>query len=60
MNTSLPLPHFEAKGLEDGNRQHHESATDNADADSFFMPIVHTASKGTYFKPVGGINLVRT
>lgn len=50
MNTSLPLPHFEAKGLEDGYRQHHESATDDADADSFFITIVHTASKGTYFK----------
>ena len=47
MNTSLPLPHFEAKGLEDGNRQHHESAADESDTDGFFVTFVHTAGKGT-------------
>jgi hypothetical protein len=46
MDISLPLPHFESEWLEDGDRQHHESATDDADTDSFFMTFVHTVGKG--------------
>lgn len=52
MNIGLPLPHFESEGFEDGERQHHESGADEADADSFSMTIVHTASKGTIFKQI--------
>ena len=47
MDISLPLPHFESEGLEDGDCQHDECATDDANADSFFMTFVHTAGKGT-------------
>ena len=47
MNIGLPLPHFESEGLEDGNRQHDEGATDDADIDGFFMTFVHTAGKST-------------
>ena len=45
MDISLPLPHFEAEGLEDGYRQHHEEGADEADADGFFVTFVHTADK---------------
>ena len=47
MNISLPLPYSESEGLEDGYRQHHEDAADEADADGFFVSFVHTADKGT-------------
>ena len=47
MNISLPLPHFQSEGLEDGYRQYHKGGTDEAYADSFFMTFVHTAGKGS-------------
>ena len=47
MDVCLSLPHFESEGLEDGYRQHHEGAADEADADGFFMTFVHTAGKIT-------------
>jgi len=40
------LPHSKSEGLEDGQRQHHKGATDNADSDGFFMTFVHTGGKG--------------
>ena len=46
MDVCLPLPHFETKGLEDGQRQHHEGAADNTDVDSLSMRFVHMADKG--------------
>ena len=45
MQVGLPLPYFESEGLEDGNRQYHESGTDKPDADGFFVIFVHTAAK---------------
>ena len=45
MQIGLPLPCFESEGLEDRNSQYHESATDDADADGFFVTFVHTAAK---------------
>ena len=45
MQIGLPLPYFESEGLEDGNRQYHESGTDESDADGFFVTFVHTAAK---------------
>ena len=45
MQIGLPLPCFESEGLEDGNRQYHESGTDESDADGFFVTFVHTAAK---------------
>ena len=47
MNISLPLPHFESEGLEDGDCQHHEDCADKADTDGFFVTFIHTAGKGT-------------
>ena len=47
MNIRLPLPHFESEGLENGNRQYHKGAADEANANSFFMTFVHTVGKGT-------------
>ena len=47
MNIGLPLPHFESEGFEDSNRQHHEGAADNTDADGFCSSLFHTADKGT-------------
>ena len=47
MNISLPLPHFESEGLENGNRQHHEDGADETRADGFFVAFVHTVGKGT-------------
>ena len=45
MQIGLPLPSFESEGFEDGNRQYHESGTDESDADGFFMIFIHTAAK---------------
>ena len=45
MQIGLPLPYFESEGLEDGNRQYHESGTAESDADGFFVTIVHTSTK---------------
>ena len=45
MKIGLPLPWFESEGLEDRNRQYHESGTDEAYADGFFVTFVHTAAK---------------
>ena len=45
MQIGLPLPCFESKGLEDGNRQYHKGGTDESDADGFLVTIVHTAAK---------------
>ena len=45
MKIGLPLPSFESEGLEDGNRQNHESCTDETNADGFFVTIVHTLAK---------------
>ena len=45
MQIGLPLSNFESEGLEDCNRQYHESATDDADADGFFVTFVHTSAK---------------
>ena len=45
MNICLPLPYFESEWLEDGYRQHHEGAADEADADGFFVTFVHTTGK---------------
>ena len=45
MQIGLPLPNFESEGLEDRNRQYHESGTDESDADGFFVTFVHTAAK---------------
>ena len=45
MKIGLPLPCFESEGLEDGNRQYHESSTDDTNAYSFFVTFVHTAGK---------------
>ena len=36
---------LESEGLEDRNRQYHESGTDESDADGFFVTFVHTAAK---------------
>ena len=47
MDISLPLPHFESEGLEDGYCQHHEGSADKTGVDGFFMTFVHTADKGT-------------
>ena len=45
MKIGLPLPYLESKGLEDGNRQYHESGTDETNADGFFVTFVHTSAK---------------
>ena len=45
MQIGLPLPCIKSKGLEDCNRQYHESSTDESDADGFFVTFVHTAAK---------------
>jgi hypothetical protein len=45
MDISLPLPYFESEGLEDGDCQHHEGATDEAYIDGIFMTLVHTVGK---------------
>ena len=45
MKVRLPLPYFESEGLEDGNRQNHESSTDETNADGFFVTFVHTVGK---------------
>ena len=45
MKIGLPLPYLESKGLEDGNRQYHESGTDETNADGFFVIFVHTLAK---------------
>ena len=45
MQIGLPLPYFKSKGLEDRNRQYHESGTDESDAYGFFVTFVHTAAK---------------
>ena len=50
MKIGLPLPCFESEGLEDRNRQYHESGTDESDADGFFVTFVHTSRKNTNFK----------
>ena len=39
------MPYLESKGLEDGNRQYHESGTDETNADGFFVIFVHTLAK---------------
>ena len=46
MYIGLPLPHFESEGLENGYRQYHKGAADEANANSFFMTFVHTVGKG--------------
>ena len=45
MQIGLPLPYFESEWLEDGNRQYHESGTDETNADGFFVTFVHTLAK---------------
>ena len=45
MQIRLPLSCFEAEGLEDGNRQYHESGTYGSYADGFDVTFVHTATK---------------
>ena len=45
MKIGLPLPYLESKWLEDGNRQYHESGTDETNADGFFVTFVHTLAK---------------
>ena len=45
MKIGLPLPNFESEGLEDSNRQNHESSTDETNADGFFVTIVHMSAK---------------
>lgn len=45
MKIGLPLPYFESEGLEDSNRQNHESSTDETNADGFFVTFVHTLAK---------------
>ena len=45
MDIGLPLPHFESEGLEDGYRQHHEGAADNANVNGFSVTLVHTVGK---------------
>ena len=45
MQIGLPLSYFESEGLEDGNRQYHESGTDETNADGFFVTFVHTLAK---------------
>jgi hypothetical protein len=46
MQIGLPLPSFESEGFEDGNRQYHESGTDESDADGFFVTFFHICRKG--------------
>ena len=45
MQKGLPSFCIKSEGLEDRNSQYHESATDDADADGFFVTFVHTAAK---------------
>jgi hypothetical protein len=46
MQTGLPLPYFESEGLEDGNRQYHESGTDSPRRYRFYMSLFHICRKG--------------
>jgi len=49
MDRSLPLPHFESEGLEDGYCQHHEGGADETCTDGFFVTFVHMGYKSSTF-----------